>query len=141
MNHEHQPQTPEHKITPAEIAQDLVEAINAAVTIEAGVRIGLLYNDHGPAVIAYTRLPDTNLEDPDLARNFSEAYVATHPSRTAAIEAELTDQGWTAATEEHCNRHGIPPGLLEWNHDAVWGAMNEMYDLVDYAGRIYVFWK
>lgn len=67
--------------------------------------------------------------------------MASHASKEDAIQAELRDQGWLAATAEHRTRHGIPPEVLVWNQQAVWGAMNEMHDLVEYAGSIHVFWK
>lgn len=138
MNHEHEPQTQPDE--GERTARDLVGMVNAAVSPEAGIRLAALYNEHGLPAIAFARLPDTNIDDPDIRQNFADAYVRSFPDRDTFMNSELHDLDWKPEVNKLIRKLGIPDGVLEWNEQAIWGALDEMYDIVDYGGQTHVFW-
>jgi hypothetical protein len=136
QEHEQQPQLDEG----ARIARDLAEMVNAAESPEAGIRLAALYNEYGAAVIAFMQLPDTNIDDPDVRQNFVNVYVRTTSDRNEFLTSELDDLDWRPEVNRLIRRLGIPDDVLVWNERAVWGALHEMYDIVDYGGQTHVFW-
>ena len=138
MNHEQQPQA--HPEGTDQTARDLVEMINSSANALAGIRLAALYNEHGPAAIAFAQLPDTDTDADDLRTNFANAYVQTYPDQETFVTSELEGMGWLAEVNQLIARLGIPDGVLMWDRRAIWGALQEMYDIVDYAGQTHVFW-
>ncbi len=114
--------------------------INSSANALAGIRLVALYNEHGPAAIAFAQLPDTDTDAEDLRTNFANAYVQTYPDQDTFVTSELEGLGWLAEVNELIARLGIPDGVLVWDRRAIWGALQEMYDIVDYAGQTHVFW-
>jgi len=138
MNNESQRRP--HPETEANLAQDLVDLINTAITPTAGIRLAALYNERGAAAIAFTRLPDSNIEDEHLREAFESSYLASYPDRESFIASQLDSQDWAESTARHIEAEGIPVEFLVWDHDAIWRRLNDMYDVVEYGGHIHVFW-
>ena len=141
MNFDNQPQPESRPEDDAShVARELTEMINDATSPEAGIRLAALYNEFGSAAIAYAQLPDVDPNHAELRRNFTNVYVRSWPDRQTFLDMELHDLDWKPEVERIVRRLGIPDGVLEWNEQAIWGALHEMYDIVDYGGQTHVFW-
>lgn len=52
---------------------------------------------------------------------------------------QLYALGWVDAVDQAFEDAGIPPGVLDWNFDAVLEHLEETYEIVRAHARIYVF--
>lgn len=137
MNQESEPNT--QPTAKHDLAQDLVDAINAAETPQAGLRLAALYNEKGAAAIAFTRLPNIGVDHPNLVDAFHDSFLATYNTTEDFIHDQLDSQGWLAATDAHLESTGTPTDFLVWDRDAILRRLRDIYDVVEYGGQIHVF--
>jgi hypothetical protein len=104
-------------------------------------RIDRAHQQVGDALFAFLTLPDTNPASDHLEDDFHAAYRGDQATLDEAIHAQLNGLGWTDALGELLRENAIPENALVWDLDLIKSQMDEIYDFVEYNGRIYQFIK
>ncbi|MFB2556750.1 hypothetical protein [Herbiconiux liangxiaofengii] len=84
-------------------------------------------------------LPDANPSSEHLEDDFHAAYRGSHATLDEAIHAQLDGLGWADALTQMMHANGITPDMLAWNLELIKNRMDEIYDFVEFNGRIYQF--
>jgi hypothetical protein len=96
-------------------------------------------NRYGTAFVAYLSHNYLNAEDPDILQRFAVDYVATYPSRTAAIEAFVSEMGWATDREEFGQLHPEAELYLTWDASEIEVRMRELYIVLELNGQTCLF--
>jgi hypothetical protein len=94
---------------------------------------------YGTAFVAYLTNEYIDSEDPDILDRFAVDYVATYPSKAAAVEAFVCDMGWATSREEFGQLHPEAELYLTWDSKEIEVRMRELYVVVDFNGQTCLF--
>jgi hypothetical protein len=94
---------------------------------------------YGTAFVAYLSHNYLDSEDPEILQRFAVDYVATYPSKAAAVEAFVSDMGWATSREEFGQLHPEAELYLTWDASEIEVRMRELYVVIDFNGQTCLF--
>ena len=110
-----------------------------AKSVEVQTRCKEGIKRYGTAFVAYLSQNYLDAEDPDILQRFAVDYVATYASKTAAVEAFVSDQGWATHREEFGRLHPEAELYLTWDASEIEVRMRDLYVVIDFNGQTCLF--
>ncbi len=108
-----------------------------------GIREGLtnLRLDEDDALQAFVSLPDVDANTEMLMESFHENFVATFASIEDAVEGLCEIDEWEAEVNEFAAERGLFIDQYTVDYEALRDRLREIYDLIEWNGRVHVFCK
>lgn len=137
------PENPERAslyVAPGPEADYLIRtALQRLTSVEDELRLVQAFLEHGAGIAAYLLLKDTRAGDPEIAQRFQDGYAGAWVSVDALVFELIEALGWVKELDEFATREGIPEGAIEWNPEAFYDRVRDMYDLVELDHRVHAF--
>jgi hypothetical protein len=157
MNHEHQPR---HRAGPAPEAQPgpgdayIADLVANAPTPQTGRVIAETYARYGTAFALYLALdgvdkyirdhgPGDEPDDPTgpsgVEADFKNVYYGRFEDREAIIDDTISSFDWGTTLKQVLREHPDLEQMVVFDRDAIWGFVNDHYEIIDGTDGLYVF--
>lgn len=109
----------------------------------AGLREELttLRLDEDEALQAFVSLPDVDANTPMLMESFHESFVGRYSSPEDVVHWVCEIEDWDTEVREYAAERGLLVDGLTPNYPQLLDKLSGLYDLVDWKGYTYVFYK
>ena len=136
--------TPDHQEGPdtetSRPSRPTMESLGiAAAEDDVRFRINFGLENFNDAFAAYLTLQNVDPRAVDLIDRVQGDFLSSYLSARDCCNEQLEMLGWSEKLRELRSAEGIPEPLLDWNYAAVWDQINEVWDVVQREGRIYLF--
>lgn len=166
MNHEHSNYEPGHQPEPRHRADTeeerqpgpgdayVADIVANAPTLEAGRIIAQTYAKYGTAFALYLALdgvekyardygpghkPEDPAAPPGIEADFKHVYYGSFPDREAIIDDTIESFDWGSQLRLLLREHPDLDQMVVFDRDAIWGFVNDHYEIVDGTDGLYVF--
>ncbi len=93
------------------------------------------------ALQAFLSLPHVNALTEDITVAFSNSYIATFHNLEDAVDGLLEIDEWAKDITEYANDRGFAIESLSPDYEVLAERVRDAYDLVDWRGKLYGFYK
>lgn len=97
--------------------------------------------DRDEALQAFLSLPDVDANTEMIMESFHEAFAGTHRDKSAALRALSPLEEWETELTDWRLERGVDLEALEWNLAPLLERLREIYDLVEWKGKVHAFYK
>lgn len=111
---------------------------NAAIA-ELTETLTVLNLPQNQALQAFLQLQDVNALSGDIMESFHESFAGSYSDMENLVRALSPLEDWESDLADWRDNHGIEPDALKWNIDLLGEHLRQIYDLVDWKGRLYAF--
>lgn len=91
------------------------------------------------ALQAFLQLPDVDATSAHLVQSFQESFAGSYSDMETLVRALSPLEDWEIDLAEWRSDHGVEPEALEWNLELLTQQLREIYDVVDWKGRLHAF--
>jgi hypothetical protein len=152
--HRAEPIHPEVERQPGPGDAYVAEIVAAAPTEEAGQTIADAYAKYGTAFALYLALDGTDKyvrdygpshepADPagpsSIEVDFKNVYYGRFEDREAIIDDTITSFDWATDLRRLLRDHPDLQQMVTFDRDAIWGFVNDHYEIIDGSDGLYVF--
>lgn len=158
MNHEHSPENyqPRHRASADGEHRDptgdayVADIIDHAPTEEAEAILAEVYARHGTAFAVYLASDDVDHYSPDtdedrrrgmhrIEADFKDSYYGCFADREMLIDDTIASFDWATDARRLLEGHPELQEFLVFDRDAIWGFINDHYDITELPSGLYAF--
>lgn len=95
--------------------------------------------DRANAMTAFLQVFDSTTDPRTFDAEFEDSFFGEYPSVRTALDEHIAGLGWRTALAQFRQEQGIADHDLRWNFESIEIQFREIFDIVHYADRVYVF--